>query len=72
MDFSHEGKELGPTGVIKKRLIEIGKASVDIPIGTFNLHERLSRTHVGARLKAIEKNEIDWSTAEAMAFGSLL
>jgi len=53
-------------------LIEIGKASVDIPIGTFNLHERLSRTHVGARLKAIEKNEIDWSTAEAMAFGSLL
>jgi len=42
MEFSHNGKELGPTGISKDRLIKIGEASVELPKEGFNLHERLT------------------------------
>ena len=71
MQFSHLGKEPESTGVQGQTLIDIGKASVQVPIG-FKAHERLTRTHIGSRITAIDKNEIDWATAEAMAVGSLL
>lgn len=62
------------SGVDKSTLLEIGLQSVSIP-DDFNVHERLQRTHIQARQKAL-KNEkdiqIDWATAESMAFGSLL
>ena len=28
--------------------------------------------HIQSRLKSIDQNEIDWATAESMAFGSLV
>lgn len=38
-----------------------------------NVHPRLSRMHIEARLHAVESGRnIDWATAEAMALGSLL
>lgn len=36
------------------------------------MHQRLVRSFCQARDKAIEKDAIDWATAEALAFGSLL
>ena len=61
------------TGVAVQTLKEIGEASVKLPEG-FNLHPRLKRGHVDARLAALasSKPEIDWATAECLAFGSLV
>jgi probable 2-oxoglutarate dehydrogenase E1 component DHKTD1 len=72
MEFSHLGKEFGATGIERERLDNIITASVDLPKEGFTAHERLTRTHVGARLKAHKEDSIDWATAEALAFGSLL
>ncbi|KAI5981244.1 dehydrogenase E1 and transketolase domain-containing protein 1 [Pisolithus albus] len=59
------------TGVDAETLKEVGRASVSVPDG-FDIHPRLQR-HVKSRLAALEKGEgIDWATAEAMAFGSLM
>ena len=59
------------TGVPLDALKSIGKMSVETP-DTFTPHERLQRTHIKARLKALQDDKIDWATAEALAFGSLL
>ncbi|KAL4072369.1 thiamine diphosphate-binding protein [Scleroderma yunnanense] len=59
------------TGVGAETLREVGKASVSVP-GEFDIHPRLHR-HVKNRLAALEKGEgLDWATAEALAFGSLM
>lgn len=59
------------TGVSIDTLKRVGKASVEVPDG-FEIHPRLKR-HINARVKSIESGSgIDWATAEAMAFGSLL
>nr|XP_019004663.1 oxoglutarate dehydrogenase (succinyl-transferring), E1 component [Kwoniella mangroviensis CBS 8507]OCF68124.1 oxoglutarate dehydrogenase (succinyl-transferring), E1 component [Kwoniella mangroviensis CBS 8507] len=57
------------TGVNKGELTNIAKASVTLP-ENFNIHSRLKR-HISSRLKSLEK-KVDFATAEAMAFGSLL
>ncbi|WVQ94500.1 oxoglutarate dehydrogenase (succinyl-transferring), E1 component [Kwoniella sp. CBS 9459] len=57
------------TGVDKDQLIEVAKASVDVP-DSFNVHSRLKR-HISARLKSLE-GKVDFATAEAMAFGTLM
>lgn len=72
MEFSDRGKELGPTGIDRARLDKLVEASVHLPGDSFNPHERLTRTHIGARLKSHKDDSIDWATAEALAFGSLL
>ena len=36
------------------------------------MHPRISRLHLQKRLKAVEKNELDWATCEALAFYSLV
>ena len=60
------------TGVDAAVLREAALASVLLPDG-FDLHPRLRKTHVDARVQAVEKGvAIDWATAEAMAMGSLL
>jgi probable 2-oxoglutarate dehydrogenase E1 component DHKTD1 len=62
------------TGVAVDTLRRVGTASVAIPDG-FKPHERLLRTHVQPRLTALKDTsfpKIDWATAEALAFGSLL
>ncbi|XP_041853071.1 probable 2-oxoglutarate dehydrogenase E1 component DHKTD1, mitochondrial [Melanotaenia boesemani] len=60
------------TGVPIPLLQFVGAKSVDIPEG-IQLHSHLGKTHVQARLQKLEEGtKLDWSTAEALAFGSLL
>jgi probable 2-oxoglutarate dehydrogenase E1 component DHKTD1 len=75
-DLGEEGNAAWPTGVDSETLLSWGEASVAVPDG-FEPHSRLRRTHIGARLKALEKAKageasIDWATAEAMAHASVL
>ncbi|KAI0676210.1 dehydrogenase E1 and transketolase domain-containing protein 1 [Trametes maxima] len=59
------------TGVEKDTLKRVGRASVSVPEG-FEIHPRLQR-HVKHRLQAMETGQgLDWATAEALAFGSLM
>ncbi|WP_185984222.1 2-oxoglutarate dehydrogenase E1 component [Aureimonas mangrovi] len=61
----------GMTGVDMKRLKEIGRKLTEIPEG-FNVHRTIGR-FLENRAKAIEAGEpIDWATAEALAFGSIM
>ena len=61
----------GSSGVDKKILNDIGKKIVSVP-KNFNIHKTLKKIF-DLRLQAIEKGQsIDWSTAESLAFGSLL
>lgn len=62
------------TGVDVATLKRIGEDSVKLPEG-FTVHPRLKRGHIDARLSALKaegKAEIDWATAECLAFGSLV
>ena len=59
------------TGVAIKRLQAISKILTKIPKG-FNIHPRLQRLLAEKEKKLTEAKNIDWATAEALAFGSLL
>ncbi|RHY66777.1 hypothetical protein DYB30_011704 [Aphanomyces astaci] len=64
------------TGVDKSILQALGVASVTVP-PSVPVHNRLERTHIQTRLATLSKANlsdinVDWATAEAMAFGSLL
>ncbi|KAF7669870.1 hypothetical protein LDENG_00128660 [Lucifuga dentata] len=60
------------TGVPVPLLQFVGAKSVDIP-EHIQLHSHLGKTHAQSRLNKLEEGtKLDWSTAEAMAFGSLL
>lgn len=60
------------TGVPIPLLQFVGAKSVDFP-ESIQLHSHLGKTHVQARLLKLEEGtKLDWSTAEALAFGSLL
>jgi 2-oxoglutarate dehydrogenase E1 component len=66
-----EDPRRGDTGVATATLKEIGHKITAVPQG-FHLHRTVAR-FLENRRKAIEAGEgIDWSTAEALAFGSLL
>ncbi|KAF8066054.1 Transketolase, pyrimidine binding domain-containing protein [Lyophyllum atratum] len=59
------------TGVDQETLVKVGRASVAVPDG-FEVHPKLHR-HIKNRLKSIESGSgVDWATAEALAFGSLM
>ncbi|KAJ4473013.1 dehydrogenase E1 and transketolase domain-containing protein 1 [Lentinula aciculospora] len=59
------------TGVEREVLERVGKASVRVPEG-FEIHPKLQR-HVKSRLSSLESGRgVDWASAEAMAFGTLL
>ncbi|KAF8196096.1 dehydrogenase E1 and transketolase domain-containing protein 1 [Pholiota molesta] len=59
------------TGVDVDILKDIGRASVKVPEG-FEIHPKLHR-HVKNRLQSIESGKgLDFATAEALAFGSLM
>ncbi len=61
----------GVSGVDKKKLIEIGKKISKIPEDC-NVHKTLKKIFQ-LRMKAIEDGtKIDWTTAESLAFGTLL
>uniref|UniRef100_H3DF05 2-oxoadipate dehydrogenase complex component E1 n=1 Tax=Tetraodon nigroviridis TaxID=99883 RepID=H3DF05_TETNG len=60
------------TGLPVSLLQFVGAKSVEIP-EHIHLHSHLRKTHVQARLQKLEEGtKLDWSTAEALAFGSLL
>lgn len=59
------------TGVSEDRLRKIGRCLTRLPDG-FNLHRTLNRV-LEAREQMFETGQnVDWATAEALAFGSLL
>ena len=61
----------GVSGVDKVKLINIGKKISEIPHG-FNVHKTLKKIF-DLRMTAIKDGKsIDWSTAESLAFGTLL
>ncbi|KAJ1511518.1 putative 2-oxoglutarate dehydrogenase E1 component DHKTD1, mitochondrial [Coelomomyces lativittatus] len=61
-----------PTGVTETSLKKVAQLSVQVPSG-FQVHPRLDKYHVQARLQRIDKGSgLDWATAEALAFGTLL
>ena len=61
----------GESGVDKNEIKKIGKKISTIP-NNFNVHKTLKKIF-DARLKAIESEQaIDWTTAESLAFGTLL
>ena len=65
------GARRGDTSVSLERLKEIGQALTRIP-DNFNLNPKIVR-QLEAKRKMIDTgNGIDWGTAEALAFGSLL
>ncbi|SAM06364.1 hypothetical protein [Absidia glauca] len=60
------------TGLDRDTLVRVGKQSVTAPEG-IRVHPRLEKYHIGSRLKKLEQGTgLDWATAEALAFGSLL
>lgn len=68
---SKEARRDPDTGVQKEILQQVGNASVAVP-ESFQIHPRLQR-HVKHRLQALESGQgLDWATAEALAFGSLM
>jgi 2-oxoglutarate dehydrogenase E1 component len=61
----------GKTGVSQDILLSVGHKLTDIP-DDFNLHKTLKR-QMDAKRKMFETGkDIDWATAEALAFGTLL
>ncbi|KAG6864116.1 hypothetical protein C0991_012381, partial [Blastosporella zonata] len=59
------------TSVNEETLRTVGRASVAVP-ENFEVHPKLLR-HIKNRLKSIESGTgVDWATAEALAFGSLM
>ena len=67
----HDDPRRGRTGVAIETLREIGERITAVPKG-FHVHRTIAR-FLEARGKAIKLGEgIDWSTAEALAFCSLL
>jgi len=70
MVFSQSGSEPDQTGIDAQQLTDIIKSTVDLP-ADFKIHPRLQRMFVEPRLKAIEKGNVDWASAEAAALGSL-
>lgn len=70
MDFSQFGKDQ-PTEASMEDIKEAGLASVDVP-KDFHPHPRIQKFHLSQRVAQIEKNSVDWATAEAIAFGTLL
>jgi 2-oxoglutarate dehydrogenase E1 component len=63
--------ERGKTGVPVERLRAIGRAMTEIP-ASVHIHRKLERI-LGQRRQNVEAGaEIDWATAEHLAFGTLL
>ncbi|KAJ0403177.1 hypothetical protein P43SY_005171 [Pythium insidiosum] len=65
------------SGVDINTLVQVGLESVNVP-DHLKVHDRLQRSHIEARKKMLsvggspEDIKVDWATAEAMAFGTLL
>uniref|UniRef100_A0A7S3D124 Transketolase-like pyrimidine-binding domain-containing protein n=1 Tax=Palpitomonas bilix TaxID=652834 RepID=A0A7S3D124_9EUKA len=70
LNFDHPSNP--DTGVLVEELREIARRSIEVP-ENIEVHPRLQKMYVKNRLEAIDNNKgVDWATAEAMAFGSIL
>jgi 2-oxoglutarate dehydrogenase E1 component len=66
-----EDPRRGATGVPTERLKDLGKKLTEVPEG-FNVHKTIGR-FLSNRATMIDTGEgIDWATAEALAFGTLV
>ena len=64
-------RRAGETGVSPDRIAEVAEMITTVPDG-FNIHKTLARV-VEGRAEALKTGQgIDWATAEALAFGTLL
>ena len=61
----------GVTGYDKKKLIEISEKINSLP-QDLNVHKTISKIFNIRKLSVLSEKGIDWSTAESLAFGSLL
>ena len=61
----------GVSGVNKDKLLEIGKKLTFIP-EDFNIHKTLKKIFNQRYERFENKKDLDWSTAETLAFGTLL
>lgn len=69
---SNKERTYWSTGFDRNMLKQIGYKSVQYPEG-FAVHPTIERAHVKKRIERLnEGTNIDWSTAEALAVGSLL
>ncbi len=64
------GEEDGDTGVAADTLREIGHGLARVPEG-FNINPKIARQLEAKRTMMDTGRDIDWATAEALAFGSL-
>ncbi len=71
MGHAEEGARRGQTGVKIEWLKEVGVAISRVP-GEFNIHRTVNRFMENRRKMIEEGTAIDWSFAEALAFGTLL
>ena len=60
-----------PTGLNIELLKDLGKTSVLVPEG-ITVHPRIDKFHIKDRISQIDSELIDWPTAEAISFLSLL
>jgi 2-oxoglutarate dehydrogenase E1 component len=69
--LSLSGEERRETGVARQKLLDLGRKITTVP-SSVNVHKTVDRVIAGRR-EAIESGEgIDWSTAEHLAFATLL
>ena len=61
----------GVTGVEKKELLEVGRKITEVP-KNFNIHKTLIKLFDTKSKMFLKNQPIDWSTAETLAFGTLL
>src|SRR5690606_35592357 len=69
--IAEEGPRRGVTGVEIPVLKDIGRKLTEVPAG-FTLHRTLERFLANRRRMIEEGKGIDWATAEALAFATLL
>jgi 2-oxoglutarate dehydrogenase E1 component len=71
-DFSSPAlHESMPTGVPFEKLVELSEALTRVPEG-FHVNPKIARLLETRREEVRKHGHLDWSTAEALAFGSLL
>lgn len=61
----------GDTKISRDLVVKYLKESINLP-SNFNIHPRLKNYFINSRIDAIEKDSIDWASAEIAAFASLL
>src|SRR5208283_5492196 len=68
--LAEEGPRRGDTAVSIEKLKSIGAKLTEVPKG-FTVHKTIERLLVSRRKMIGEGRGIDWSMAEALAFGTL-